>query len=129
MNEMPNKHYPTYLIMIIGMITSFCLGVFLVEMPFATGIDYFHTVQRNNLIAKQIRMFQNQNAVQKAEVDDSQYQRGVVTCRATYDICAQRSADDLIAQRITEVTWLETQAQCAHALDSCVTNLANLTTD
>ncbi len=123
MHNTDAKHYPTYLALVIGMVTSFFLGTLLVEVPFSTGLSYFQGLQHDNLIAQQIRMYENRNAAQAAEMNDSDVQRGIASCRASYDSCAQGLNKSLSLHTISEAAWLAGQRGCAKTLSSCTAGL------
>jgi hypothetical protein len=124
MHDSSAKHYPTYLVLVIGMITSFFLGALLVEVPFSTGLGYFQNLQHDNLVAKQMHLFQKRTAEQMVEISDSALQRGVATCRTTFDTCAQGFTNSLMSQSITQEVWAQAQGQCARTLTTCITKAA-----
>lgn len=123
MDSESKKHYPTYLVLVIGMVTSFFLGVLLVEIPFSVGLDYFHDIARENLVAKQVRAYQQQNAVRMAEITDSDAQRSVLACRAQEERCAQVANDALTAGRVSDAEWLTEQVACATEQRACMADI------
>jgi hypothetical protein len=120
-----SMHYSGFMVLTLGMVVAFFLGMLIVEIPFGVGLGYFHNLQRDSAISKKVHLLQMQYRHQLSQVQVAGYTTNVADeCATDFDDCTASYAYELQAGFMTDDEWSVSQAECEAMRDECVADIA-----